>query len=407
MSRMNENTVVSKKNMKWYVLIFIAIIFVTVCIPFLFYRKMNLDINHILYFNVFLVVASFTIMLLIGIYSKQFFFQTFSLQKILSFFLIYTLCILCSCLFSFLPAMSWAFIPMAILVLFFSNEFIALVTTYSCLFISVFLTSSSYEIQILYTSSILLTVVVFSQVKKHTQYYVASCISLCIHFSFLFAYHILFFEGPLKDDTILFLILNFIINTITLIFVLGVSDIFIVRKYHNVYSQINDQEFILMKELKEKQPKAYFHAIHCAYFCDKISPKLNLDTYLVKAGAYYKSINMISEDKGKNSLQDICKQNKFPKPVRILLEELNSLDQSSSLSKEASLIKITDEIILMVERVFKKNKNVELDIEQLIDAIAMDWFSRKKLKNFKLDFYELEIIINFFKEEKLYYDFLR
>jgi membrane-associated HD superfamily phosphohydrolase len=401
------NKVSLNKNIIWYILIFIGITLGTIGIPYLFYRNQEIDINHILFFNIILLVIVFTIFHVICINSKEFFHNVLALEKLVSFFIIYIFCIFISSLFSFLPVMSWVFIPMAILFLFFSNTIIALAATYCCLFIAIFLTGTTYAVQVLYMISILISILVFSKVKKIKHYYLAVCISLSIHLALIFSYNILFLEGPLKSDTILFSILNFVINGVTLVFVIIISDIFVVRKYHTIYTQINDQEFTLMRELKEKREDLYLHAIHCAYFCDKLSLKLGLDSSLVKAGTYYKNIWKLEDEKMNESIQKIAKANKFPKPVCALLEELNTTDLSLSLSKEASLIKISDDIILMIELILKKNKNAELEIEKLVEVIIVDLLNQNKFINSTFTLHEFEMVITFFKEEKLYYDFLR
>lgn len=404
---MNKYISKDKKISKIHILIFIGITIVTIGIPYLFYMKQEMDINHILFFNVILFVIIFTLIFMICSSTHKYINNVLGIENLLSFFIIYVISIIASSLFSFLPTLSWVFIPIAVSFLLFSNPFIALTATYCCLFISVFLTGTSYAIQGLYMLSILITILVFSKVKKIGHYYLAACISLCIHLALSFSYNILFLEGPLQTDAILYSILNFVIKLFFLLVAIRIADIFVLRKYDSIYTHINDQEYSLLKELKVKDEDTYLHAIHCAYFCDKISPKLNLNSSLVKAGTYYKNIGRLEKENSLKTIQEIAKENKFPKPVIALLEELYINDTSIILSKEACLIKITDEIIQMVERVLKKNSTVQLNIEELVEAIAMDLFTRKALDNSTFTFHEFEIVITFFKEEKLYYDFLR
>lgn len=404
---MNKIRKKNNKITKWYILLFIGIILVTFFVPYLFYMKQEFDMNHILFFNIFLVMIVFIILFLICIHSELFFYNILALEKMISFFAIFTLSIFLSCTFFFLPVMSWVFIPMAILFLFFSNAFIALSATYCCLFITIFLTGASYVVQVLYMLSILISILVFRQIKNNKLYYLAACISISIHLALNFSYNILFLEGPLQSDVIIYSVLNFLINGITLLFVINLADVFVIRKNHTIYTQINDQDFVLMKELKEKKENLYLHAIHCAYFCDKIAPKLGLNTSLVKAGTYYKNIGKLEPEDKNESVQIKMKTHKFPKTLCALLEELNTFDESLILSKEACLIITSDQIITAIERIYVENTDAKLDIEKLVDAIAMNIFTSRRFKNSDFTFRDFEIVISFFKEEKLYYDFLR
>lgn len=53
---------------------------------------------------------------------------------------------------------------------------------------------------------------------------------------------------------------------------------------------MNDPEYVLLTDLKQYSKKAYYHAVHTAYFCEKIARKIGADEMLAKAGGYYHKI---------------------------------------------------------------------------------------------------------------------
>lgn len=404
---MDREKYFNSKTSKHHIFSYLILVLATMGVPCIFYVHKDMSINHLIYFNIFLLVVSFVLIYLININQELYFHTILAKENLFSFVLVYTFSLFMASLYSYLPNMSWVYLPISILILYFSTPMIALVSTYICLFLTVFLAETSYMVQLLYMVSILCTILAFENAKTTKKYVYAGIISLSIHTALTVSYYILFLEGALKSDIYLYSILNIVINMVTMIFAIGIVDHIVIRRYTTIYSTINDQEYSLMKELKEKNEKIYYHAIHQAYFCDKIAPKLNLNSSLIRTGTYYKNIVSIKEEDIFENLVDILEHHHFPKPSIELIIELYNQREVEALSKEACLIIVTDEVIGTIERIFEKNKNIKINMDELIDAIALDLYKRKMFMNSTFTFHELEVTLQFFKEEKLYYDFLR
>ena len=97
----------------------------------------------------------------------------------------------------------------------------------------------------------------------------------------------------------------------------------------------------------------------------------------------------------------------FPKKSRELLYEYEMDKGKSPRSKEATIVRLCEELVLSLTDIFSKNKDAQVNYSDVIDRIL-----NSKLENY--DFNESSITLKEYdklsaalKKEKLYYDFLR
>ncbi len=388
----------------WHWICILGIILSTTLIPSIYYRVVHQSENHELFMHIIYFMLSFIIIVLFISQEEKFITHIEAIHNTLVFTIIYVFGVSFCILFSFLPVMSWAYLPLTILLLYASNEMTAFFSITTFLVITLSISDSSFMVMFVYMLSMMIALLSFRRAKNTTQYYLASVISLGFHLGLSFAYHVLFLESTLNQEVIFYVVINFLINFITLFFVIFFCDYFMVRKHANIYSVINDQEFVLIKQLKSDAEEKYVRAIHRAYFGEKIAPKIKVDSALIKTGIYYQHIDVLFD---KEDLDKVLKENHFPMPARKLIYELQHVKELEFYSKELILVLIIDEILRMIEHVLQKDQKHNLDMQELISAISIDLFKRKFLEKSPLTFEDYNVIVSFFKEEKLYYDFLR
>lgn len=181
---------------------------------------------------------------------------------------------------------------------------------------------------------------------------------------------LIMFEGQkISLDTFVLPMINVFISFLALILFLRFYSMSVVHKYRDRYQEINDPDFELLAKLKEESPKEYYHAIHTAYFCDKIARKIGADYYLAKAGGYYHKIGR-AEGKGDslNKTLDIAGEYKFPPELVELLREYGDKDRAIT-KKETALVLFADSVISSISYLLEKDKSAVLDYKQVVDIV--------------------------------------
>jgi hypothetical protein len=99
-------------------------------------------------------------------------------------------------------------------------------------------------------------------------------------------------------------------------------------------------------------------------------------------------------------------QHHFPPKVRDILSEY--LAEGNSVSGvEATILVFVDAVISTVANVYTKDKTAVVDFDKLIDRIFAKGLESGMLRTSEITLAQLSKMKHIFKEEKLYYDFLR
>lgn len=172
------------------------------------------------------------------------------------------------------------------------------------------------------------------------------------------------------------------------------------------YQELNDPENELLVELKETSTSSYYHAVHTAYFCEKLALVIGADARLAKAGGYY---HQIGKMRGKENLKNtlvIAQEYDFPAKLKQILTEYGS-KSSVIRSKEAALVLICDTMVATVTYLFDQDKNAQLDYAQIAELVIGRHLESKILDHSQLTLDEIRLIKKYFAEDTVYYDFLR
>jgi hypothetical protein len=205
-------------------------------------------------------------------------------------------------------------------------------------------------------------------------------------------------------------LINFFITFIIMLAILRFYCAVVVDKHTGEYITINDQEYELLSKYKEIDSNLYYNAIHTAYFAEKTARLLNMDIDLAKNGGYYHKIIAQECRNQDKTIEDICKEHKFPPKAVELLEELNYKSHTLKM-KETVAVYLADCVVSSIMYLVNRNDtNTDMnnvDYGQLAVAVVHKKLNSGILNNSDISLGDLAEIDKIYTGEKLYYDFLR
>lgn len=317
----------------------------------------------------------------------------------------YGICLVVSLCCAFLPPAGWPFLVVFVMMSLFCGFLPGICGGISFLTFSVLLAGADISIFALYVLTGLLGACLFSRLDE--KYRIA--LPLFVSLSFLFAAEtacvVLFANETLKWELFLIPALNVIISLILLLILLKVYSGMEIFKYRIKYLEINDQEFELLVNIKEKDKNAYYRAVHAAYFSERIAQALSLDADAAKTAAYYANAGILYKEPEKDLEKEFVSYG-FPPYARQLLRELTGKN-TGIRHKEAAVVYMADAVISSILYLFEKKQDTKTDYAAVIETVFQKKWESGSLKNSELTFAEWNRMKKIFKEEKLYYDFLR
>ena len=325
--------------------------------------------------------------------------------RTIRFAISYGICLAVSLCCAFLPPAGWPFLVVFVMMSLFCGFLPGICGGISFLAFSVLLAGADISIFALYVLTGLLGACLFSRLDE--KYRIA--LPLFVSLSFLFAAEtacvVLFANETLKWELFLIPALNVIISLILLLILLKVYSGMEIFKYRIKYLEINDQEFELLVNIKEKDKNAYYRAVHAAYFSERIAQALSLDADAAKTAAYYVNAGILYKEPEKDLEKEFVSYG-FPPYARQLLRELT--DKNTGIRhKEAAVVYMADAVISSILYLFEKKQDTKTDYAAVIETVFQKKWESGSLKNSELTFAEWNRMKKIFKEEKLYYDFLR
>lgn len=317
----------------------------------------------------------------------------------------YGICLAVSLCCAFLPPAGWPFLVVFVMMSLFCGFLPGICGGISFLTFSVLLAGADISIFALYVLTGLLGACLFSRLDE--KYRIA--LPLFVSLSFLFAAEtacvVLFANETLKWELFLIPALNVIISLILLLILLKVYSGMEIFKYRIKYLEINDQEFELLVNIKEKDKNVYYRAVHAAYFSERIAQALSLDADAAKTAAYYANAGILYKEPEKDLEKEFVSYG-FPPYARQLLRELTGKN-TGIRHKEAAVVYMADAVISSILYLFEKKQDTKTDYAAVIETVFQKKWESGSLKNSELTFAEWNRMKKIFKEEKLYYDFLR
>lgn len=124
-----------------------------------------------------------------------------------------------------------------------------------------------------------------------------------------------------------------------------------------------------------------------------------------KTGGYYRRIGILKGENTWETVGGIAKEYAFPKEAVRILREF--LDKTAPIKqKETAVLLMSDAVISSILYLFAQNSDVP-DYDKIIDTVFKQKLESNVLQVCSITLEELYRMKKIFKEEKLYYDFLR
>ena len=321
------------------------------------------------------------------------------------FLVVFIICFFVSMGMVFAPTSTWVFLSIMVVLSMFSNPIIGLTSGNLLLLVTASLSSSStMYVFFLYFMIGLLGISFFRNLDLDFQVAGPMVLSGIASFVLQAAYIVIFENQPISFVTLFMPILNLFINMVLLVLILKYFSGLSMYILQDKYSDINDQEFPLMVELKSQDKDTYFEAIHTAYLAERIALKLNMNDKAVKGCCYYYKIAdkiIPSEDGSGTTIMDYYD---FPQDMKDLIEECKNGIYGS---KESCVVLTSNKVIKSILLAGKDFKDKKIPYNSIIDFIFDKFYNSDILNNCDISIRELRIMKNTYIEENLYYDFLR
>lgn len=305
----------------------------------------------------------------------------------------------------FLPEIMWFFLPLAVLLALFSSIQLGICSYMLLLYLQMLLTECDYTVILSYTCIGIVGIMLFAYLDYNFLFGVSLFSTLLFMYVVLLSMEYVI-HGFLRFDAFLYAAINLFISFLLITASLKYISYYVLHKNRDKYQEINDPEFILLTELKATNPRAYYHAVHTAYFSEKIARKIGADEMLAKAGGYYHKIGKMRGPNNLRNTLEIAENYHFPPQLVLLLKEYGSKNMVLR-SKEAAIVLLADAMVSSVMFLFEKDKNARLDYEQIVDVVFKKQLGCGVLDQCEITMEQLTEIKTMFTEETLYYDFLR
>lgn len=297
-----------------------------------------------------------------------------------------------------LPTEGWPFLFLFVAISLFSNETTGIVTASSLLLIPVLVGGAGINAFALYFICGVFAVILFRNVEE-SNLGVLVLLSGMVMLVCLTSNVILTLDTVFRPELFIIPIVNIVINVLLIMIVLKYFFANIIYLYREHYLELNNPENSVMTELKTKDKNTYMRSIHTAYFCDRIGKCLQLDTDALKCAAYY---HCMGEELAKKMVDKMMP----PLPDRIL-SEYREFKKQGIRSREAAVLLYSDSVVSAYLLMSKNEGNNAVDIKTLIEAVDKKIRESSILDNCEITTKELSVMKKIFREEKLYYDFLR
>lgn len=305
---------------------------------------------------------------------------------------------------AFLPEGCWPLVAVFVLLSLFSSVSVGIIAASVLVMIPMLVSGASVIVFFMYLISGVFAVCFFCPVENDMKVGIPLLLSMLALFVCESAGIV--FTANARPSLELFIMpfVNIVISTVLLIGIVRVYSRKVVYYYRDNYLEINDTENPILADLKENSKNEYKKSIHTAYFCERIAAKLEFDVDALKCAGYY-------HVKGKE-LEQIMLEKDFPPDVRRILNEYLEVKgivgkKVPLKSKETAVLFCSDTVVGSIIQLIEKSGDKPLDYEKVIDMLFKRFEDNGIFNNCDISIKELYTMKKIFREEKLYYDFLR
>lgn len=297
---------------------------------------------------------------------------------------------------SFLPVGGWPYLVIFVMLSLFSNMNVGILSAASLLLISVLLSGADMRGFALYFVSGVFAVTLFrcmdEDFKSGGPFLLSvMCLLVCET-----AYAVITANEKPNFELFVIPVANMIVSSILLLGCLKTFFAMVVYWHREKYLDIIDSENPVIVRLRERDRDEYMHCVHTTYFCERIGQQLGLEVEALKSAGYYYRLG--------GELTQMLEDEQFPPNAKEILLDYRSREVGMK-RKETAVLYCSDMVISAVKERCASGEPVDFD--QLIDNIFGRLLKDKIFNQSAISLGELRAMQKIFKEEKLYYDFLR
>jgi membrane-associated HD superfamily phosphohydrolase len=334
---------------------------------------------------------------------------------------------------SVLPVGGWPYVVIYITLTLFGNQCLGILGATVLLSLSVTVGEGSGSVFMLYFISGIVGTILFRKLDHEFKVMIPLVISQMVLFVCETAYILVQHPGGIGAELFVIPFVNVVVTSVLLVGILKLFFSGVLLKDRYIYSDLLNPEGELLSAFKSQDQEAYYQCMHTAYFCDRIARRLGLYSDPVRTAGFYQKIgnilkeNTVMEPTAEKGEADTDKQevpgkkengdkwtivenyllkNKFPEKSRAILKEY-LVEGERIASKEATILIFADSVVASVSYLFSKKPDIHPDYEKLVEGIFRKGLDSGLLKYSSLTIEELTQMRKIFKEEKLYYDFIR
>ena len=294
----------------------------------------------------------------------------------------------------FLPVGGWPFLAVFVVLSLFSNISIGILSGTVLLIMPVLLGNYSIYIFVLYFVSSVFGVVLFHRLDKEFKTGIPLFLSLFGLFLSEIAGIVLNRNARLRMEMFVVPVTNVFVTGIFLMGILRWFAHSVAFRYRLKYLELNDTEYPLLADSREHSRKDYLLAVHTAYFCERIANALLLDHDALKCAAYYHGLREKHSPVEWEAL--------LPPDAYNILKEF--WEDGPIKTKENAALYTADAIVWAI---IERNREETADYSELVTKVLYVLEAKKKFVHSNLTMHEWNVMQKIFKEEKLYYDFIR
>ncbi|MBR1931761.1 MAG: hypothetical protein IJ833_09895 [Lachnospiraceae bacterium] len=310
------------------------------------------------------------------------------------FFLAACLAFLCI----FLPVGGWPFLAIFVVLALFSSMSSGIIAGTVLLLIPVLFSDATVAVFVLYFICGVFGVTLFHRLDDEFKIGIPLFLSLFCLLLCEIAGIILLQNARLKAESFVIPVTNIILSGVLLVGILKLFSASVVYKFRMKYLELNDTEHPLLAQQREASRKEYLLAIHTSYFCERIANALGMDKEALKCAGYYHGMQeTLSEKEWAES---------FPPAAYAILQEYWHRDKGI-YQKETAVLVTADTIVGTIIEEHTKNDDGVINYARVIEEILAGFERQKLFYNSNLTLHEWFMMQKIFKEEKLYYDFIR
>lgn len=337
-------------------------------------------------------------------------------EHVFRFFLCLCVCLAVALACVFLPVGAWPFLVIYITLGLYGSTFLGAAAGSVLLMITVLGSGAGSHMFVMYLISGIVGVSLFRRLDAEFRVGIPLAVSLMALLVCETANVVLFANERLDMELFVVPAANVIISAILLLGILKLFSQSVIYRYRVIYMELTAPECELLTRLKEEAREDYYQSMHTAYFCERIGGKLELDVQAVKAAGFYHKIGVLYQNRESEETQDpretgkelfdMFQRQHFPPVMQEILKEFLLPDRVVK-RKETAVLIMADAVTASIIHLLAADKGRDLDYDKIIDSIFKIKLDSGVLNQCLISMKEITQMKKIFKEEKLYYDFLR